>query len=182
MAPLQRPLVFVGLMGAGKTAIGRRVARLLGTGFVDADDEIEAAAGRSVPEIFAAFGEAAFRDLERRVVARLLDGEPGVVSLGGGAFIEASTRALVKERATSLWLKAELEVLLGRVLRKRQTRPLLATGDPAGVLAALMESRYPIYAEADHVVESGDQPPDALAAEVVRLLAERGVVRTGDLG
>lgn len=175
-SPLDRTLVFVGLMGAGKTSVGRRVARLLNAGFIDADDEIVAAAGRSIPEIFESFGEAKFRDLERRVIARLLEGPPIVLSLGGGAFMDESTRALVLDQANSVWLKAELPILLSRVLRKRQTRPLLAKGDPARTLAALIEARHPVYALANHVVESGNQSADAMADEIVALLRAKGVL------
>ncbi|SNB79111.1 shikimate kinase [Arboricoccus pini] len=174
--PLARTLVFVGLMGAGKTSVGRRVARLANADFVDADDEIVAAAGCSIPEIFESFGEEKFRDLERRVVARLLEGPPIVLSLGGGAFMDDTTRTLVLSQADSVWLKAELDILLSRVLRKRQTRPLLAKGDPAKTLAALIEERHPVYALADHVVESGNQSADAMATEIVALLREKGVL------
>jgi shikimate kinase len=150
---LGRPLVLVGLMGAGKTSVGKRLAPLLGTAFNDSDHEITEAAGMSIPEIFASLGEPAFRDGERRVIARLLGGRPGVLATGGGAFIEPRTRAEIKARATSVWLRAELDLLWDRV-RDRPGRPLLQTPNPRATLADLLERRYPVYAEADVVVDS----------------------------
>jgi shikimate kinase len=169
---LPRSLVLVGLMGAGKSSIGRRLAKTLGASFADADDEIVAAAGMSIPEIFAGYGEAAFRDLERRVVARLLDQpEPRVLALGGGAFVDPSTRARVKAVALSVWLRADLDTLLARTMRKRGTRPLLKDGDPRATLERLMGERYPVYAEADHAVDTTGDAPEAIVARVVALLA-----------
>lgn len=150
---LARPVVLVGLMGAGKTSVGKRLAALLGVAFVDSDAEIEAAAQMPIPEIFARYGEPAFRDVERRVVARLVAEAPRVVATGGGAFVEPRTRAEIAERATSVWLRADLEVLWERV-RDRPGRPLLAAPDPKAVLAELLARRYPVYAEADVVVDS----------------------------
>jgi shikimate kinase len=167
---LHRTLVLVGLMGVGKSAVGKRVALRLGLPFVDADQAIEAAAGCSVPDIFEHYGEAEFRDLERRVIARLLSDPPHVLSTGGGAFIDPATRALVRERALSLWLRADLDVLVARTAR-RQNRPLLKTGEPRAVLAALMQARDPIYAEADLSVESGDFPIDHTVEQVVAAIA-----------
>ena len=169
-AALPRSVVLVGLMGAGKSSVGRRLARALRAPFADADDEIVAAAGMSIPEIFAAYGEPAFRDLERRVMARLLGQAPRVLALGGGAFVDPATRALVKGVATSVWLRADLETLLARTARKRGTRPLLAAGDPRATLARLMGERYPIYAEADHAVETAHEPPDAIVTRILDLL------------
>jgi shikimate kinase len=150
---LARTLVLVGLMGAGKTSVGRRLATLLQVRFVDSDTAIEEAAGMSVAEIFASLGEPAFRDGERRVIARLLAEPPGVLATGGGAFIEPRTRAEIKAQATSVWLRADLGLLWDRV-RDRPGRPLLQTPDPRGVLANLDRLRAPIYAEADVIVDS----------------------------
>jgi shikimate kinase len=150
---LTRPLVLVGLMGAGKTSVGKRLAALIGVPFSDSDAEIEAAAGMSVAEIFARLGEAAFRDGERRVLARLLSGRPEVIATGGGAFVDARTREEIAARATSVWLRADLDLLWDRV-RDRPHRPLLQTTDPRGVLADLLERRAPAYGEADVIVDS----------------------------
>jgi shikimate kinase len=150
---LTRPLVLVGLMGAGKTSVGKRLAALLGVPFTDSDAQITEAAGMSIPEIFASLGEPAFRDGERRVIARLLGETPGVLATGGGAFIEPRTRAEIKARATSVWLRAELGLLWDRV-RDRPGRPLLLTADPRGTLADLLQKRAPFYAEADVIVDS----------------------------
>jgi len=150
---LRRPLVLVGLMGAGKTSVGKRLAALLGVPFTDSDHEIVAAAGMSIPEIFASFGEPAFRDGERRVIVRLLGEQTGVLATGGGAFVEPGTRAEIKARATSVWLRADLDLLWDRV-RDRPGRPLLQTADPRGTLADLDRRRSPIYAEADVIVDS----------------------------
>lgn len=155
--PLTKPVVLVGLMGAGKTTIGRRLAAKLGVPFVDSDAEIEAAAGRSIPEIFEDFGEAEFRAGERKVIARLLHKGPMVLATGGGAFMDPKTRARVRTAAISVWLKADIPLLVERVGR-RDTRPLLRTGDPAQVLERLAEERYPFYAEAHITVESGAGP------------------------
>lgn len=174
---LPKPLVLVGLMGAGKSAVGRRVASRLSIPFIDADTEIEKAAGCPVSEIFAREGEGGFRDGERRVVARLLDTEPiHVLATGGGAFMDTDTRALIREKAISLWLRADLEVLFERVSR-RSHRPLLQTADPKGTLAALIEERYPVYAEAEIVVDSGEGPIGNTvdkALDAVREYLERG--------
>jgi shikimate kinase len=164
---LRRTLVLVGLMGAGKTSVGKRLAALLGVGFTDSDAEIVAAAGMSIPEIFATLGEPAFRDGERRVIARLLAERPGVLATGGGAFIEPRTRAEIKARATSVWIRAELDLLWDRV-RDRPGRPLLQAADPRGVLADLDRRRAPIYAEADVIVDSRrGASHEAMAREIV---------------
>jgi shikimate kinase len=157
---LPRPsksIVLVGLMGAGKSRVGRQLASQLGLDFVDADTEIEEAAGCTISEIFERYGEAAFRDGERRVMRRLLDGPVRVLATGGGAFLDPATRAHVRERGISVWLRADIETLLARVGR-RNNRPLLATGDQREKLTQLIEERYPIYAEADIVVDSTDGP------------------------
>ena len=170
LSNVPRTIVMVGLMGAGKSAIGRRIAQRLGLPFVDADAEIERAAGQTIEEIFATHGEAYFRDGERRVIARLL-GEPvHVLSTGGGAFMDPETRRLIAERGISVWLRAELEVLLRRTSR-RSNRPLLKGRDPAEVLIKLMELRYPVYAQADIVIESTDGPPEATVQQAIDALA-----------
>lgn len=168
--PLRRTVALVGLMGAGKSAVGRRLAKALGAEFADADELIVAAAGMSIPDIFEKYGEPEFRDLERRVIARVLDGPPLVLALGGGAFIDPLTRGHLKRRALSIWLRADLDTLLGRTMRKKGTRPLLEKGDPRAILAQLMERRYPVYAEADHAVESDEQPPENVVARIIDLL------------
>lgn len=173
---LSRTVVLVGLMGAGKSSVGRRLARLLGAGFVDSDDEITAAARMSIADIFAGYGETMFRDLERRVIVRLLDEVPMVLALGGGAFIDSAVRAKVKERAVSIWLRADLETLVQRTGRRQGIRPLLQTDDPRQTLATLMDRRYPIYALADHRVDTAIEPPDAIAATIA---ARLGVVDPG---
>lgn len=154
-APLRlaRPLVLVGLMGAGKSTIGRRLAASLEASFIDADQEISLAAGCSIADIFEIYGEAIFRDVEQRVMLRLLSGEPAVIATGGGAFINPDIRAAIKEKAVSVWLKADLPVLVERVSR-RDTRPLLKSGDKGEILQKLMDDRYPVYAEADITVDS----------------------------
>ena len=165
-----KTIALVGLMGAGKSSIGRRLAQALGLPFVDADSEIEAAAGASIEEIFARDGEATFRAGERRVIARLLDGPPHVLATGGGALMDPSTRAAIHERAISVWLRADVDTLLMRVGR-RNNRPLLKGGDPRAVLTRLMEERYPVYAEADITVDTVDGPPEATLAKVLDALA-----------
>lgn len=167
---LERTIVLVGLMGAGKTSVGRRLARALGAAFADADDEIVAAAGLSIADIFALYGEPRFRELERRVVCRLLDQPPMVLALGGGAFVNADTRQQIKTRAVSVWLRANLETLLSRTMRKRGTRPLLAHGEPRDILARLMEERYPIYAEADYTVDTQAEPHEVVVAKIMAIV------------
>lgn len=165
-----RTIVMVGLMGAGKSSIGRRLAARLDLPFVDADSEIEAAAGFTIAEFFERHGEAEFRDGERRVIARLLDGEPKVLATGGGAFMDAQTRAAIAETGISVWLRADLETLVRRTAR-RSSRPLLNNTDPERTLEDLMATRYPVYAQADITVESDDGPPDETVARVVEALA-----------
>lgn len=168
----RRTLVLVGLMGAGKSCVGRRLAQRLNLPFVDADSEIETAAGMSIEEIFARHGEASFRDGERRVIARLLEQPLQVLATGGGAFMDPRTRAAIKERGISIWLRAELELLLRRTARKNN-RPLLKRGNPRETLAKLMALRYPIYAEADLTVESDDSPPEVCVERILAALAQR---------
>lgn len=162
----RRPIVLVGLMGSGKTAIGRRLAQRLGLEFVDSDAEIEHAAGLTIPEIFARYGEPYFRDGERRVMIRLLAGGARVIATGGGAFISEETRAKIRETGVSIWLKADLDVLWRRV-RKRNHRPLLQNGDPEAMLKALMEEREPIYAQADITVTSREGPHDHVVEDIL---------------
>jgi shikimate kinase len=164
-----RGIVLIGLMGAGKSAIGRRLALALDLPFVDADAEIEQAAGQTITEIFADHGEAYFREGERRVIARLLRGGQIVLATGGGAYMNAETRDTIRAQSLSIWLRADLPVLLERVGR-RDNRPLLHQGDPAEVMSALMAARYPVYAEADLTVESRDVPHDVIVAEILDAL------------
>ena len=166
----RRSIVLVGLMGAGKTKIGRRLAARLNLPFFDSDEEIEAVAGETIEEIFANRGEAVFRGGERRVIARLLAGPLHVLATGGGAFMDPATRRVIAARGVSVWLRADLDVLFARVLR-RTNRPLLKTPDPRAVLAELIDRRYPIYAEADVTVDSGEGPPDATAGRAIAELA-----------
>lgn len=164
-----RPVVLVGMMGAGKTTVGRRLASRLGRRFIDSDEEVERAAGMSIEDIFATHGEADFRAGEQRVIARLLKEPDLVLGTGGGAFINAETRTLIKASAVSVWIKADFELLFHRVQR-RSNRPLLKTANPRETLKALIEVRYPIYAEADVTVQSKDVPQDQVASEVIDAL------------
>ncbi|MBY0225903.1 MAG: shikimate kinase [Hyphomicrobium sp.] len=165
----ERSIVLVGLMGCGKSSVGRRLASRLGLRFVDADEEIERVAAKSIVEIFADHGEAYFRDGERRVIARLLSTGPQVLATGGGAFINPHTRANIRERGVSIWLRADLPVLMRRV-SKRDTRPLLKSGDPEATMRDLMAKRYPIYADADITIESRDVPHEVIVNEVIAAL------------
>jgi shikimate kinase len=174
---IPKTIVLIGLMGAGKTSIGKRLAARLGLPFVDADHEIERAAGCTIQEIFDRFGEAGFRDGERRVIARLLEQPVQVLSTGGGAFMDAETRAMIRERGLSVWLRADLDLLVHRTAR-RDHRPLLRQGDPREVLGRLMEIRYPVYAEADLTVDSDDSPPEQTTERV--LAALRSHLALGD--
>ena len=166
---LARSIVMVGLMGAGKTSIGRRLAQKLHVPFIDSDTEIEKAANETIAEIFARDGEAVFRAGERRIIARLLDGPVQVLATGGGAFMDPSTRQRVRERGISIWLRADLETLLERTSR-RQHRPLLNGGDPRAVLSRLIETRYPVYAEADITVDSLAGPTDTTVQKLLTAL------------
>jgi len=161
-----RPLVLVGMMGAGKTTVGRRLANRLGRRFIDSDEEIEKAAGMSIEDIFKLHGEADFRSGEVKVIARLLKEDGIVLGTGGGAFITGETRALIKADAVSVWIKADFDLLFARVSR-RSNRPLLKTANPRETLRQLMDVRYPIYAEADVTVLTRDIPQDQVASEVI---------------
>ena len=163
-------VVLVGLMGSGKTSIGRRLAARLGIQFIDADTEIEAAAGSSIHDIFELHGEQAFRDGERRVIARLLDGPVHVLATGGGAYMTEETRQRISDSAVSVWLRASLDTLVKRVERSRTRRPLLETGDPREILSALVDERYPVYGEADIIVETGEGPHEPVVETIVQEL------------
>ena len=175
MAPavseLPRSLVLVGLMGAGKSAIGRRLASRLGLPFADVDLEIERAAGLTIEDIFETYGEPAFRDVERRVIARLLGEPPHVISTGGGAFMDLDTRQIIAERGISLWLRADLDLLVARTSR-RNNRPLLKQGNRREILQRLMDERYPIYARTDIVIDSRDGPLDDTVSEALSTLGD----------
>lgn len=164
-----RSIVFVGLMGAGKTAIGRKVATMLSLPFIDSDQEIESVSRMTVPELFERYGETEFRALEQRVILRVLENGPQVLSTGGGAFMNAQTREAVAGHGISVWLKAELDLLMERV-SKKQNRPLLKSADPRAVLERLMAERYPVYATADVTVPTRDDRKEVIAAEVVNAL------------
>lgn len=168
-AVLSRPIVLIGLMGSGKSTVGRRLASRLRLPFVDADHEIEAAAGLSIPEIFDRFGEAHFRDGERRVIARLIDGSPKVVATGGGAFMQDETRQIILDKATAVWLDADIDVLADRVGR-RDGRPLLKDRDAREVLSELAEIRNPFYALAPVRVRSQPLPHDATVDAIIKAL------------
>jgi len=166
-----KSIVLVGLMGAGKSTVGRRLAAALGRPFVDADSEIEKAAGQSVADIFETYGEEAFRSGERRVIARLLGEGPVVLATGGGAFMDEETRKLVKQHAVSIWLRADIEVLMKRV-SKRDTRPLLRVEDPRKVMEQLIKERYPFYEQADIEIESEDGPHESTVRRAITALEE----------
>ena len=173
---LCRTIVLVGLMGAGKTMIGRRVALRLNVPFFDSDHEIEIAAGMSVADIFTCHGEAAFRDAERKVIRRLLAGPVAVIATGGGAYMNEETRELIAEAAISVWLRASLSVLLARTARSAR-RPLLANGNPEQILSDLMTKRYPTYGEADIEIDSDNRSPEGTTEDVLQQLLLRGIAR-----
>jgi shikimate kinase len=165
----KRCVVLIGMMGAGKSTIGRRVAARLRLPFLDADTEIEAAAGMSIPDIFEAHGEPHFRDGEARVIARLLEGGPAVVATGGGAFMREETRNRVRDKAVSIWLKADADVIMKRV-RRRSDRPLLQNADPEGTVSRLLGEREPVYGTADLTILSRDVPHDRIVDECIEAL------------
>jgi shikimate kinase len=169
----KRSIVLVGMMGAGKSTIGRRLATRLRLSFLDADTEIEAAhAGMTIPEIFAAHGEPYFRDGEARVIARLLDNGPAVIATGGGAFMREETRNRIRDKAVSIWLKADADVIMRRV-KRRADRPLLQTEDPAATVSRLLEAREPVYQSADLTIWSRDVPHDRIVEECIDALRTR---------
>jgi len=163
-------IVLVGLMGAGKTTIGRRLAEKLGLVFVDADHEIELAAGQTIPEIFAQHGEAYFRDGERKVIARLLENGAQVLATGGGAYMNGDTRNIIRHHGIAIWLRADFDLLMARV-RRRSNRPLLQNDDPEAVMRKLIADRYPIYAEADITVDSRDVAHTSIVNSIIKTLA-----------
>jgi len=174
-----RSIVLVGLMGCGKSSVGKRLAVKLSQPFVDADEEIEKAAGKTINDIFSDHGETHFRDGERKVIARLLANGPQVLATGGGAYMNAETRAKIHEGGIAVWLKAELPVLMRRVL-KRDTRPLLRNGNPEATMKALIEARYPVYATSTITVESRDEPHDVIVGEIVQRLAHHLLSETAE--
>ncbi len=167
-----RSIVLIGMMGVGKSSIGRRLGTRLGIPFVDADAEIERAAGMSIADIFARHGEEAFRSGEARVIARLLNSGPQVLATGGGAVMNEATRALIQQRGVSIWLSAEFDLLLRRISKRKSERPLLQTADPAATLRELMAAREPIYAQANVTVQSRDVPHDAVVTEIIERLTD----------
>jgi shikimate kinase len=169
---LSKPVMLVGLMGAGKSTIGRRLASALSLNFVDSDNEIVEAAGCSIADIFETYGETIFRDLEQRVLLRLAGSEPCIIATGGGAFINPVIRQAIKTKTISVWLKADLDVLLERVSR-RDTRPLLKTGDKGTILTKLMEERYPVYAEADIAIDSNAGLHEAVVDNIIHALGQK---------
>jgi shikimate kinase len=166
----ERSIVLIGMMGVGKSSIGRRLGARLGIPFIDADAEIEKAASMSIADMFARHGEAAFRSGEARVIARLLNGGPQVLATGGGAVMNPATRALIQQKGVSIWLSADFELLLRRISKRKADRPMLQTADPAATLRELLATREPIYAQADLTVQSRDVPHDAVVAEIVERL------------
>jgi shikimate kinase len=162
-----RSIVLVGMMGVGKSSIGRRVAARLGVPFVDADMEIEKAAGTTIADIFARHGEASFRSGEARVIARLLDGGPQVLATGGGAVMNPETRAAIKAKGVSIWLNADADVLMRRISKRKHERPMLHTDDPLATLRALLVEREPAYAESDLTVQSREVPHEAIVTEII---------------
>jgi len=174
MASLRRTVALIGMMGAGKSSIGRRLALRLEVPFKDADSEIEAAAGCSIQDFFSRYGEAAFREGERKVIGRLLSEPPHVLATGGGAFVDPVTRARTKDTAVSVWIKAPVDVLLARVARK-DDRPLLKNGDPREVLERLLTERAPIYGEADFTIDSENGPHSDTVERIVTELTNRGL-------
>ncbi len=166
---VSHPIVLVGLMGAGKSTIGRRLANALDVPFIDSDNEIVEAAGCSISDIFESYGESIFRDLEQRVILRLMSGTPCIVATGGGAFIQPAIREAISEKAISVWLKADLPVLLERVSR-RDNRPLLKTGDKSEILQKLIDERYPIYAQADITIDSNFGPHETVVEDIIMAL------------
>lgn len=165
-----KSIVLVGLMGAGKSTVGKKLASMVELPFFDADNEIEKVSTMTIPELFEAYGEAEFRDLERRVIARMLESGPIVLATGGGAYMSELTREAIASEGISLWLKAELDVLMARVARK-QNRPLLRNDNPRGVMERLMVERHPIYSLADLVVNSRDEKKEIIALEAMEAIA-----------
>jgi shikimate kinase len=177
----RQSIVLVGLMGCGKSSVGRRLASALEIKFVDADDEIELAAGQSIPEVFSRYGEEHFRDRESRIISRILEHGPQVLATGGGAFMRAETRERIRACGISVWLKAELPVLMSRV-RRRTDRPLLQTSDPEETMRQLMRVRHPVYAKADITVHSRDAPHDAMVGDIMRAVHKKLIAESAPAG
>jgi shikimate kinase len=177
----ERSIVLVGLMGCGKSSVGRRLAAALDLSFVDADDEIELAAGQSIPEVFARYGEDHFRDRESRIISRILDTGPQVLATGGGAYMRAETREKIAACGISVWLKAELSVLMNRV-RRRTDRPLLKTANPVETMRQLMDVRYPVYGKADITVLSREAPHDVMVGEILKAVHKKLVEEATPVG
>lgn len=175
MAKLNRTVTLVGMMGAGKSSVGRRLAAKLDVPFRDVDSEIETAAGCSISEIFERYGEEAFRDGERRVVARLLGEPPHVLATGGGAFMDPKTREAIRDTSISVWIRAPVGILVQRV-KRRDNRPLLKTGDPREILERLLKEREPIYAEADLTIDSEEGPHAQAVDKIIAVLKDRGAL------
>jgi shikimate kinase len=181
-----RSVVLVGMMGAGKSTIGRRLSSRLGMPFLDADAEIEAAAGMSIPDIFESRGEADFRDGETRVIARLLDSGPAVLATGGGAFMRKETRDRIRDKAVSIWLKVDADIIMRRVNKRRSDRPLLQTADPEATIGRLISEREPVYRQADLTIASRDVPHEKIVDECIEalhgLLCRGGAKETDRMG
>ena len=172
---IAKPIVLIGLMGAGKSTVGRRLARVIGREFVDSDEEIERSAACSISDIFAIHGEQIFRDLEQRVIHRLLEHKDIVLATGGGAWMQPHIRKQIKHHALSIWLHADLDILVDRV-EKRNTRPLLENGDKRDILSKLIDKRYPVYSEADIRIETSDDTHEAVVERIIEALNKRGDV------
>ncbi|MGC6522672.1 MAG: shikimate kinase [Candidatus Micropelagos thuwalensis] len=177
---LEKPVILIGMMGAGKSSIGKMLAAHIGAHFIDSDTEIEKAAKMTIPEIFKLHGEAYFRDGEKRVFKRLLEGQPAIIAAGGGAFAHTPTREIILESGFSIWLKVNRETLIRRVSKRPEKRPLLAKGNIEQTISRLMEERYPVYAEADIMVESDDGKRPQTVKVISEILANQGILNRSD--
>ena len=177
---LAKPVVLIGMMGAGKSSIGKMLAAHIGVRFIDSDTEIEKAAKMTIPEIFKLHGEASFRDGEKRVFKRLLEGQPAIIAAGGGAFVHTPTREIILASGFSIWLKVNRETLIRRVSKRPEKRPLLAKGNIEQTISRLMEERYPVYAEADIMVESDDGERPQTVKVISEILANQGILNRSD--
>ena len=177
---LEKPVILIGMMGAGKSSIGKMLAAHIGAHFIDSDTEIEKAAKMTIPEIFKLHGEAYFRDGEKRVFKRLLEGQPAIIAAGGGAFAYTPIREIILESGFSIWLKVNRETLIRRVSKRPEKRPLLAKGNIEQTISRLMEERYPVYAEADIMVESDDGEHPQTVKVISEILANQGILNRSD--